>query len=64
MPRTVHVTVTYSVHIEDDKLSDKNALILAKENFETEGKIFDVRVSLFEKWKNAVLKVRKGIGSY
>jgi hypothetical protein len=64
MPRTVHVTVTYSVHIEDDKLSDKNALIHAKENFETEGKIFDVRVSLFEKWKNAVLKARKGIGSY
>lgn len=64
MPRTVHVTVTYSVHIEDDKMTDKAALIHAKENFETEGKVFDVRASVFEKWKNAVRKIRKGRGSY
>ena len=64
MPRTVHVTVTYSVHIEDDKMTDKSALIHAKENFETEGKVFDVRASVFEKWKNAVRKIRKGRGSY
>jgi hypothetical protein len=37
MPRTIHVTVTYSVHIEDDKITDKAAIIHAKENFEREG---------------------------
>lgn len=64
MPRTIHVTVTYSVHIEDDKMSNKDALIHAKENFETEGKIFDVRASVFERWKNIVRKARKGRGSH
>jgi hypothetical protein len=64
MPRTIHVTVTYSVHIEDDRLSDKQALIHARENFQTEGSVFDVKASVFERWKNVVLKVRKGIGSY
>jgi len=64
MPRTIHVTVSYSVHIEDNKLSDKQALIHARENFETEGNIFDVNASVFERWKNMVLKVRKGISSY
>jgi hypothetical protein len=64
MPRTIHVTVTYSVHIEDDKLSDRQALYHAKENFEKEGKIFDIRSSVFERWKSVVRKVRKGVGSY
>jgi hypothetical protein len=64
MPKTIHVTVTYSVHVEDDKMTDKQALTHAKENFETEGKIFDVRASIFEKWKAAVRKVRRGKGSY
>ena len=64
MPRTIHVTVAYSVHIEDDKISDKNALIHARENFQTEGNIFDIEASIFERWKNVLLKVRKGIGSY
>ena len=64
MPRTIHVTVTYSVHIEDDKMAVKEALTHAKENFEKEGTVFDVKASVFDKWKEKVLKVRKGIGSY
>ena len=64
MPKTIHVTVTYSVHIEDDKMSDKDAKTYAKENFETEGNIFDIKATLFEKWKKLKRKVRKGIGSY
>jgi hypothetical protein len=63
MPRTIHVTVTYSVHIEDDKLSNKQALIHARENFQTEGNIFDVKASVFERWQNVVRKIRRGIGS-
>ena len=64
MPRTVHVTVTYSVHIEDDKMTAKAALIHAKENFEKEGKVFDVQAHFFEKWKTTLKKFRKGRGSY
>ena len=64
MPKTIHVTVTYSVHIEDDKMSDKEALVHAKENFEREGTIFDVEARVFEKWKKTFKKFRRGIGSY
>jgi hypothetical protein len=64
MPRTIHVTVTYSVHIEDDKIADKAAIIHAKENFESEGTIFDVSAKVFDRWKNIVDKVKRGIGSY
>lgn len=64
MSRTVHVTVTYSVHIEDDKISDRQALIYAKENFEAEGSIFDVKAKVFDRWKHSVRKVSRGIGSY
>jgi hypothetical protein len=63
MPRAIHVTVTYSVHIEDDRLSEKEALIHASENFEKEGRIFDVKASVFERWQNVVRKIRRGIGS-
>lgn len=64
MPRTIHVTVTYSVHVEDDKMSNKNALEYARGNFEQEGNIFDIQSSIFEQWKNIVRKIRKGRGSY
>lgn len=64
MPKTIHVTVTYSVHIEDDNMSDKDALIHAKENFETEGNVFNVQAHIFEVWKGVLKKVRKGKGSY
>jgi hypothetical protein len=64
MPRTIHVTVTYSVHIEDDKITDKAAIIHAKENFEREGTIFDVSAKVFDRWKNIVDTVKRGIGSY
>ena len=64
MPRTIHVTVTYSIHIEDDKMTDKSAIIHAKENFEREGTIFDVSAKVFDRWKNIVDKVKRGIGSY
>lgn len=65
MPRTIHVTVTYSVHIEDDKISNRDALIHAKQNFEKEGTIFDVQAKVFDKWKDVIKKaVRKGVGSY
>ena len=64
MPRTIHVTVTYSVHIEDDKISEKDALIHANNVFETEGSIFDIQAHVFERWKAVVRKVRKGRGSY
>jgi hypothetical protein len=64
MPRTIHVTVTYSVHIEDDKMSDRQARIHAKENFEVEGSVFDVTTKIFEKWKAVSVKYRRGIGSY
>ena len=65
MPRTIHVTVTYSVHIEDDKISNRDSLIHAKENFEKEGAVFDIQAKVFDKWKDVIKKsVRKGIGSY
>jgi hypothetical protein len=64
MPRTIHVTVTYSVHVEDDKMSDRQAIAHAKENFETEGVVFDVEAKVFDKWKNIVRKAVRGIGSY
>ena len=65
MPRTIHVNVTYSVHIEDDKISNRDAIIHAKENFEKEGKVFDIQAKVFDKWKDVIKKaVRKGIGSY
>ena len=64
MPRTIHVTVTYSVHIEDSNMSTKDALIHAKENFETEGSIFDVQAHVFEIWQATMRKIRKGKGSY
>lgn len=64
MPRTIHVTVTYSVNIEDDKIPERMALIHAKENFEREGTIFDVQAKVFDRWKEVVKKVKKGIGSY
>ena len=64
MPRTIHVTVTYSIHIEDDKITDKAAIIHAKENFEREGTIFDVSAKVFDRWKNIVNKVKRGLGSY
>ena len=64
MPRTIHVTVTYSVHVEDDKLSDKAAIIHAKENYEKEGTVFETKAKIFEKWKEVIRKVRKGIGSH
>lgn len=64
MPRTIHVTVTYSVHIEDDKISNKAALIHAKENYEKEGTVFETKAKIFDKWKEVTRKVRKGIGSY
>jgi hypothetical protein len=64
MPRTIHVTVTYSVHVEDDKMTNRQAIIHAKENFEKEGSVFDVKASVFEQWKNTVRKARKGFGSY
>jgi hypothetical protein len=65
MPRTIHVTVTYSVHIEDDKMSDRLALIHAKENFSQEGSVFDVKAKVFDKWKDLIKRsVRRGIGSY
>jgi hypothetical protein len=64
MPKTIHVTVTYSVYIEDSNMSNKDALIHAKENFETEGVIFDAQAHIFEIWQAALRKVRKGRGSY
>jgi hypothetical protein len=64
MPRTIHVAVTYSIHIEDDKMTDKAAIIHAKENFEREGTIFDVSAKVFDRWKNIVDKVKRSIGSY
>lgn len=64
MPRTIHVTVTYSIHIEDDKMTDKAAIIHAKENFEREGAVFDVSAKIFDRWKHIMTKVKKGIGSY
>lgn len=64
MPRTIHVTVTYSIDIEDDKMTDKAAIIHAKENFEREGSVFDVTAKVFDRWSHTVTKVKKGIGSY
>jgi hypothetical protein len=64
MPRTIIVTVSYSVHIEDDKLSDRAAIIHAKENYEREGTVFETVAKIFDRWKNPARIVRKGIGSY
>ena len=64
MPKTIHVTVTYSVHVEDDTLTDKQARIYAQNLPVSEWKIFDVTSRVFEKWKEEKPKLRKGIGSY
>lgn len=64
MPRTIHVTVSYSVHIEDDNMSDKDAIIHANQNFDTEGNVFDTSGIVFERWNNVVKQARKGKGSY
>lgn len=64
MPRTIHVIVSYSVHIEDDNMSDKDAIIHAKQNFDIEGNVFDTSAIVFERWDNVVKQVRKGKGSY
>lgn len=63
MPKTIHVTVTYSVHIEDE-ISDKDAKIHAMNNYESEGKVFDCKAVVFDKWKNQVKPSKRGIGSY
>ena len=64
MPRTIHVTVTYSVHILDDKMSDRKALMNAKENFDRADAIFDVQAKIFDRWKDEKKKPRRGFGSY
>lgn len=64
MPRTIHVTVSYSVHIEDDKMSNKDAILHAKENYVSEGNVFDTNAIVFETWKDHVEQPRKGKGSY
>ena len=64
MPRTIHVTVTYSVHIEDDKISNKQAMEFAKNIPLKDINIFETKAKIFEKWKQEEKKVKKGIGSY
>ena len=71
MPRTVHVTVTYSVHVEDydalvksGKLTDKDAMNHAENYFYQKGSIIDIKSKVHDKWTDVVQKVRKGIGSY
>ena len=64
MPRTIHVTVTYSVHIEDDKLSDKLAMEFAKNIPLNDINIFETKAKIFEKWKQEEKKVKRGISSY
>lgn len=64
MPRTIHVTVTYSVHVEDDKITNKEALEYAKNIPLSQINIFDTTAKIFEKWKVETRKIKKGIGSY
>jgi hypothetical protein len=49
MPRTIHVTVTYSVHIEDDSMSDRKAKEYALQNYDRVGTVFDTKATVFEK---------------
>lgn len=71
MPRTIHVTVTYSVHVEDidvrikdGKISAKCAIGHAENYFEQEGNIIDIKSTVFDTWQNPTQIVRKGLGSY
>lgn len=64
MPRTIHVTVTYSVHIENDSMTDKQARIYAENIPFKDWKIFETKSVVHEKWDNTKSKPKKGIGSY
>jgi hypothetical protein len=71
MPRTIHVTVTYSVHIDDTdsriksgKVSAKDAIEWAEEHFEQEGNVIDIKSTVFEAWEDPAQVIRKGKGSY
>lgn len=60
MPRAIFVTVVYSVHVEDDSISDKNAKITAMNTkFDFNSNIVDTKVEIFEKWKNPECTVKK-----
>jgi hypothetical protein len=69
MKHTIHVTVTYSVEIDDQdlkrefgKATKKMILEAAKGNFD-KGTVFDCVVKVHDSYDDAV-KTRKGIGSY
>lgn len=64
MPRTIHVTVTYSYHVEDDRMSDKQAITEAENIDLNKANIFDTKSVVHDRWKEEKPKPRKGIGSY
>ena len=70
MKHTVHVTVTYSVEVDDTEIKAefgkaKKKLVLdhAINNFEP-NQCFDVSAKIFESYPEVKQKVRRGIGSY
>ena len=70
MKHTVHVTVTYSVEVDDTelrsefgKVNKKMILQHAMNNFEP-NRYSDGSAKIFESYPEVKLKVRKGIGSY
>jgi hypothetical protein len=60
MPRTIHVTVTYSVHVDDDKITNKDALIFAQNTLQRNE--IDSIAHVHDRWVDK--KPKPGIGSY
>ena len=70
MKHTIHVTVTYSVEVDEKEIkaefgrvTKKLVLDHAKNNFD-DNQIFDTNAKIFESYPDIKQKVRKGIGSY
>jgi hypothetical protein len=62
MPRTIHVTVTYSVHVDDDALSDSQAKTEALNIDPRKANVFESNAKIFERWKHP--QAKRGLGSY
>lgn len=65
MPRTIHVTVTYSVHVDDDALSDSQAKTEALNIDLCKAQVFESKAIVFERWKHPQARpAKRGLGSY
>jgi hypothetical protein len=70
MKHTVHVTVTYSVEVDDAEIkaefgkTNKKLVITQAMNNINPDAAFDASAKIFESYPEAKQKVRRGIGSY